>query len=501
MMRPMDAVGELRLLLLSRHRLIVARADDETRFMGYLREAATESGLPVWTWSATGGLARDGSPPQVNTRLAAGAIAFVAQVVQPSVFVLHDVEDALEDPTTVRAVKERVLEATAAQTLVLTGATIEVPDELRGLALLWTLEPPSRAEIERLVSETMEELRARGLARVDLSSVETRELEESLRGVSLPEAQRLILRSALEDGRLDDADLPALREAKAELLAEDGILTLLPTEERGLDLVGGLDRLKEWLAVRGRGFSAEAKEYGLDAPRGVLLIGVPGCGKSLVAKTLARSWGMPLVAFDPSAIFRSFVGESESRLRRALETLGSMAPVVVWIDEIERGFAASGAARDGGVSQRVLGRFLNWLQERHGDVFLVATCNDVDGLPPELLRRGRFDETFFVDLPTSGEREAVIRLHLGRRHRSPGDFDVPWLAARTVGFSGAELEGIVVGALYRAFAEGRELADQDLTEEAEQTVPLSRTRAEEIEALRAWSRGRSVPASAEAAPV
>ena len=463
--------------------------------MSYLREAATFSGMPVWTWSATSGLARDGFPPQANTRAAAGAIAFVAQVDQPGVFVLHDVEDALEDPTTVRAVKERAMEASAAQTLVLTGATIEVPDELRGLALLWTLEPPSRDEIERLVSETLDELRERGLAGVDLSSLETRELEDSLRGVSLPEAQRLILRSALEDGRLEGSDLPVLREAKAELLAEDGILTLLPTEPGGLDLVGGLDRLKEWLDVRGRGFSPDAKEYGLEAPRGVLLIGVPGCGKSLVAKTLARTWGMPLVLLDPGSIFRSFVGESEARLRRALDTLESMAPVVVWIDEIEKGFAASASARDSGVSQRVLGRFLTWLQERHGDVFLVATCNDVDGLPPELLRRGRFDETFFVDLPAPAEREAVIRLHLERRHRDPNEFDVAGLASRTEAFSGAELEGVVVGALYRAFAQGRELADTDLANEAEHTIPLSRTRAEEIAALRAWSRGRSVPAS------
>jgi SpoVK/Ycf46/Vps4 family AAA+-type ATPase len=335
---------------------------------------------------------------------------------------------------------------------------------------------------------------------VSLAPERRKELEESLRGLTLVEAQRLVLRAGLEDGRLDEEDLSKVRQAKAELLAEDGVLTIVPTEEGGLDNVGGLDRLKSWLAVRGRGFAPDAKAYGLDPPRGVLLIGVPGCGKSLVAKTLARSWGLPLVGFDPGAIFGAFVGESEARLRRALDALEAMAPVVVWIDEVEKGFASSASARDGGVGLRVLGDFLRWLQERHGDVFLVATCNDVAGLPPELLRRGRFDETFFVDLPDRGEREAVLRLHLERRKRDPDAFDVAGLAEATEGFSGAELEGVVVGALYRAFAAGEELGDGVLAEEARSTVPLSRTRAEDLAALRRWSEGRAVPASSRPDP-
>jgi SpoVK/Ycf46/Vps4 family AAA+-type ATPase len=332
---------------------------------------------------------------------------------------------------------------------------------------------------------------------VELGQARVREMEEDVRGLSLPEAQRLILRAALEDGRLDEDDPPAMREAKARLLAEDGILTLVPTDEGGLERVGGLARLKEWLAVRGRGFSPEAKEYGLDSPRGVLLIGVPGCGKSLVAKMLARSWGMPLVSLDPGAIYGSLVGESEARLRRALHSLDSMAPVVVWVDEIEKGFAAAAAARDGGVGQRVLGGFLRWLQERPADVFLVATCNDIEGLPPEILRRGRFDETFFVDLPGEAEREEILRLHLEKRHRDPGRFDLRTLVGLTDGFSGAELEGVVVGALYRAYAVGAEVDDRTLQEEATHTVPLSRTRAEDIARLRAWSEGRSVPANSD----
>jgi hypothetical protein len=489
----MDAAGDLRLLLISRHPLILARADDEARFMSYLREAAGTD-VPLWTWSSTRGLSRDGLGPQANTQTAATAMSFIAEIRGPGVFVFHDAEPVLEEHTSVRAIKERALEATPEQTVVLTGPTISVPDELKGLALLWKLEPPSHAEVERLVAETMGELRVRHLAEVHLSAERIGEMEESLRGLSLLEAQRLILRAALENGRLDAEDLPQMREAKAGLLAEDGILSLVPTEEGGLDRVGGLDKLKEWLAVRGRGFAPGAREFGLDAPRGVLLTGVPGCGKSLVAKTLARSWGMPLVSLDPGAIFGSFVGESEDRLRRALLAIESMAPVVVWVDEIEKGFAASASARDGGVGQRVLGGFLRWLQERHGQVFLVATCNDVESLPPELLRRGRFDEVFFVDLPGPVERKAILRLHLERRRRDPASFDLVDLMSRTDGFSGAELEGVVVGALYRAFAAEEELSDRFLREEAEHTAPLSRTKGEYIARLRAWSEGRAVPA-------
>jgi hypothetical protein len=264
----------------------------------------------VWTWSATRGLARDGRDRQPNTGSATTAIAFCASIRLPGVFVFHDVAAALADPVTVRAVKERALEAPDGQTFVLTGPSIQVPDELRGLALLWRLEPPSSEEIERLVRETLDELRTRHLAGVSLTPERTRELEKSLRGLTIAEAQRLILQAGLDDGRLDEDDLPQVRQAKAELLAEDGVLTIVPTEEGGLDRVGGLDRLKAWLATRGRGFGPAAEAYGLDAPRGVLLIGVPGCGKSLVAKSLARSWGMPLVHFDPGAIYQAFVGES-----------------------------------------------------------------------------------------------------------------------------------------------------------------------------------------------
>lgn len=489
----------LRLLLASRHPLLLVRVDDEARFLGVLRRAATDAGMALWTWSATRGLGRDGMPPQPATAEVASALGFAAEPQDPTVLVFLDVKAALADSTVVRRLKEFALAEPVGRTIVLTAPDLPVPPELEGVALPWTLDPPSIEEMDALVRQVTGELVDRGLA-VALDPAASAALTEAVRGVSLPEAERLILREAMAEGGLDRDDVADIREAKAELLADDGVLELVPTDERGLDAVGGMDALKDWLRVRGRGFDADAKAFGLDAPRGVLLTGVPGCGKSLVAKTLARAWSLPLVLLDPGAIYGSFVGESEGRLRRALRTVEAMSPVVLWVDEIEKGFSASQQAGDGGTSMRVLGAFLRWLQERPDGVFLVATCNAVESLPPELLRRGRFDETFFVDLPDVAERAEIVRLQLSRRGRDPAAFDADRLAAVTEGFSGAELEGIVVAALYRAYADGAELTTERLADEAARTTPLSRSRAADIAAMRAWAQGRAVFAGGSSEP-
>ncbi len=490
----MDSTADLRLLLASRHPLIVARMDDEPRFMAIVRHAAQICGYPVWTWSVTHGLHRDGEGMQAGTADARAALAFVAQVPGAGVFVMNDMHPFLSDNVVSRLLKEIAQANLPGQTVVLTGSSAEIPPELSGIALPWSLEPPSREEIEPVVRATLEDLRDRNLA-VAIDEPGVSELVEAVRGLSMPEAQRLILRAALADGRLDDADIESVRNAKAQLLETDGVLQLVPSGERGLDAVGGLDNLKEWLRTRGRGFEPAAKEFGLEPPRGVLLAGVPGCGKSLVAKTVARSWRMPLVLVDPGAIYGSYLGESEERLRSALDTVEAMAPVVLWLDELEKGFATGAVQGDSGVSQRVLGAFLHWLQERSAGVFLVATCNDVDRLPPEFLRRGRFDEIFFVDLPNAAERMAIFGLHLSKRGRDPEGFGLATLVAASDGFSGSEIEGAVVGGMYRAYAANHELSTEVIVDELAATTPLSRTRAEEVAGLRAWAKGRAVPAS------
>jgi SpoVK/Ycf46/Vps4 family AAA+-type ATPase len=490
----MDSTDDLRLLLASRHPLIVAAMEDESRFMAFVRRAAQLCAFPVWTWSVTQGLRRDGMTMQMGTQDPKQALAFIAAVTDAGVFVLNDIRPALADPSVVRRIKEIALAAKPGQSIVITGPTAEVPLELEGLALPWTLEPPSKEEVGALVRRVVADLTARSFA-VAIGEPEVAGLVEAVQGLSLPEAERLILRAALADGKLEMSDVTGVRNAKAELLESDGVLELISTDVGDLDDVGGMDNLKKWLAIRGRGFEQGAKEFGLEPPRGVLLTGVPGCGKSLVAKTLARTWGMPLVLLDPGSIYGSFVGESEARLRSALDTVEAMAPVVVWLDEIEKGFAAGTGSGDSGVSQRVLGTFLRWMQERPPGVFLVATSNDVEKLPPELLRRGRFDEIFFVDLPRADERRSVFELHLRKRRRDPAAFDVDALVGAADGFSGAEIEGAIVGAMYRAYSAGTELDTQDILTELAHTTPLSRTRAEDIVAMRMWAEGRATPAT------
>jgi hypothetical protein len=355
----MDGIRDLRLLLASRHPLIVARMDDETRFMSFARRAAELCGYPVWTWSVTLGLARDENASQVDTQEPRKALAFVRQLQAPAVYVFHDLRPHLDDPVVVRHLKEFALAERVGQTIVISGPDATVPHELEGVALPWTLEPPDRGEVEPLIRATIADLTQRGLA-VALTDDDVHQMVTACLGLTLPEIERLIVRQAIDDQTLDAADVEGIARAKAELLADDGVLQLVPTSG-GLDGVGGLDDLKSWLRLRARGFEPAAHDFGLEPPRGVLIAGVPGCGKSLTAKCVARSWSMPLVLLDPGAIFAMYVGESEERLRSALATVEAMAPVVLWIDEIEKGFAGGSSDADAGTARRVIGTFLRWL--------------------------------------------------------------------------------------------------------------------------------------------
>ncbi len=484
----MDNTADLRVLLASAYPLIVATARDERRLLRIVRRAAAQLGLPVWTWSATRGLAREGRDGQYGTADPRLALDWVAALPDPGVFVFADL--AFGDPLVVRHLKEFAQRARPGQTLVVAGVAPAVPPDLAGLVLPWSLRPPGPDELERLVRRTMRDLSRRGIA-VDLDDEAVAGFAATLRGLSLGEAERLVQQAALGDGMLRAADLPGLRAAKAELLNVDGVLELVESEVGTLDDVGGLDGIKQWLERRRLTLATGMAT--LDAPRGFLLTGIPGCGKSLVAKSLARTWELPLVRLDPARLYGKYVGESERRLAAALATVDAMAPAVLWIDEVEKGFAAGGPG-DGGVSQRLLGTFLHWMQERDDGVFMVATANDVAALPPELLRKGRFDEVFFVDLPDAAAREAIFALHLERRGHDPGGFELAALAAAADGYSGAEIEAAVVGAAYRVLAAGGALTTGEVAAELASTVPLSVTRREDVAALRAWADGRALAA-------
>jgi hypothetical protein len=488
----MDNTGDLRLLLASRHPLLAVEMSDEARFMDILGRAAQALGVPVWVWTSTRGLARNGQHPAYGTVDPRKALDFIAELTDPGVFVFADVHHALRDPVTVRRIKELAQAARRGQTIVLSAPVLELPPELDGLAIPWDLRPPDHQDLRGLVDRTLDDLRARNFpVALDDGGVES--LVDALRGLSTAEAEGLVYRAAMEDGKVAEGDVDFVRKAKAELLGAGGTIELVNPGPGGLDRVGGMDQLKEWLSLRGQALSPDARAYGLEPPKGVLLTGIPGCGKSLVAKSLAAAWGLPLVLLDPGALYGPYVGESEQRLRHAVRTVEAMAPVVLWIDEIEKGFARDRDA-DGGVSARLMGTFLRWMQDRQDGVFLVATCNDVTALPPELGRKGRFDEVFFVDLPDRAERAEIFRVHLEARGRAPGAFDLARLGEAADGFSGAEIEAAVVSALYRAFAERRQLTTNDIVGEIAATVPLSRARPEEVEALREWARERAVTA-------
>ncbi|MEX0834009.1 MAG: AAA family ATPase [Actinomycetota bacterium] len=489
----MDNSRDLRVLIASRHPLIVAEVTDETRFLSILRRAAETVGVPVWTWSVTKGLTRDGTDnKQYMTADCKKALDFVSEIAGPAVFVFADAQHVVEDPVVVRRMKELAQEGKPGRTIVLTSPGKTLPEELKGLALPWTLSAPTKEEIEEMVRRTLDELSVRGIP-VSLDAAGIAGLVEALRGLTIQEAAQLIQEAAFEDQAVTDADVEFIRKAKAELLESDGVLELVESTAGTLENVGGLENLKDWLGLRGRAFGEGAEEFGLDPPRGVLLTGVPGCGKSLVAKTLAHTWHLPLILLDPARLYGPYVGQSEQRLRDCLKTVEAMAPVVLWIDEIEKGLAAESMG-DSGVSQRLRGTFLRWMQDRPPGVFLIATCNEVDLLPPEFLRKGRFDEIFFVDLPDEKERGEIFRLHLVRRKRDPNLFDIAALSAASDSFSGAEIEAAVVGALYRAFADSRELTTDDLLRELSATVPLSKSKAEDIARLREWAAERTIAA-------
>jgi SpoVK/Ycf46/Vps4 family AAA+-type ATPase len=350
-------------------------------------------------------------------------------------------------------------------------------------------------EFRSLLERVIREHSARMNVRVELSQEERARLLHNLAGLSLIEAEKILTRLIIEDGCLTSSDIARVVVAKRQAVEQDGLLEYWPADE-GMRHVAGLPGLKRWLQKRRAAIDDPegAVRIGLPFPKGILLLGVPGCGKSLCAKAVAHEWELPLLRFDPGTLYDKYVGDSEKNFKRAMRTAERMAPIVLWIDELEKAFAAGGSDQDGGVSRRVFGAFLSWLQERRGDVFVVATANDVQKLPPEFIRKGRFDEVFFVDLPDADARRAIFDIHLKKRRLDPSCFDLGALVDRSQGFSGAEIEEAIVSGLYSAFAAGVTLSTRHLLDELAATRPLSRTMAEQLEALRSWARDRTVDA-------
>jgi SpoVK/Ycf46/Vps4 family AAA+-type ATPase len=322
-------------------------------------------------------------------------------------------------------------------------------------------------------------------------------MANNLRGLTEEEAERATSQAIVTRYGVTPDTVTDVLDAKKELLRRSGMLEFIDASEN-LAAVGGLDNLKRWLAQRRGTWDDAARDFGLEPPRGVIILGVQGCGKSMCARAIAGEWKLPLVKFDTAAIFDKYIGETEKRIQKVFRVAEGLAPCVFWIDELEKIFAGSGAdsaSVDAGVSSRILAAFLSWMQDRKAPVFVAATCNNVTVLPPELIRKGRFDELFFVDLPNQAERKQIFAIHLDRRKRKPAEFDLDRVAAAAKGHSGAEIDAAVQTALYAAFSTKQAVNTQSLLDALRATVPLSTTRSEEIQTLRTWAKLRAVPAS------
>ncbi|WP_126456291.1 AAA family ATPase [Sulfuriflexus mobilis] len=489
----MDPQRDLELLLTSHIPIIIIETHEERRVMKMLSRMLVKQARPLFQWTITEGLARidiqlgtqrhNSEPDQVLRHIKSAEIN--------AVYVLADFHPYLDTPMHVRLLKDIALDAPITDShIILMSHGVEVPDELQKFSARFVLALPDKKELEKLVRDTADEwlLKHPGKqVQTDRKTLDA--LINNLSGLSLRDARRLARNAIFDDGAITQSDLPKVMKAKYDLLNTDGVLAF-EYDTADFSDVGGLSRLKAWLEQRRAVFHGELPRPGMDIPKGILLLGVQGCGKSLAAKAVAGIWNVPLLRLDFGALYNKYHGESERNLREALKTAEIMAPCVLWMDEIEKGIAVGD--NDGGTSRRMLATLLTWMAEKKSPVFIVATANDIERLPPELVRKGRFDEIFFVDLPTTEARQTIFTVHMKRRGITPEEFDLPLLVSQSEGFSGAEIEQAIVAALYAAHAQAQTLRNQHLLDELQQTRPLSVVMAEPIARLRSWAADRTV---------
>jgi MoxR-like ATPase len=475
--------------------LVLLETQESERAEVLLEHLATRMSLPLFDWLPHQGLMRRGETgPVYGTEKLRAALQYITGNSLEAVYHFRLVDDQLSEPIVVSqlAAAERLLRAHRGA-IVITGKDVELPQALEVLFARVKLRKPTLEEYYEYVRELLADVRSRSPVSVNMDSQTVSELLTHLNGLLLSEVRRILTSAMVMDQSLGPQTIQRVIQEKQRLVGQGGVLEYYPAKVE-LGAIAGLTALKQWLAARAVVFrdSARAAQFGLSAPRGVLLLGVQGCGKSLAAKAVAAGWQLPLLRLDPARLYDKYVGETERNLRTAIETAERLAPVVLWIDEIEKALAVTD--NDGGASTRLLGTFLTWLQEKQASVFVVATANDVTRLPAELLRKGRFDELFFVDLPRAEARIQILRVHLQSRGRNPDLYDLTSLAALAEGYSGAELEQAVVAALYDAFQAGEELEDVHIARALHAAVPLSVTMSEKVQALRNWAQGRTVPA-------
>jgi ATP-dependent 26S proteasome regulatory subunit len=494
-------IDELDVLIRARYPLIYLVTWEEQRVDALLASLAESHGKALFTWSVTQGLCRldDGrtaSKADGSTDPGA-ALAAVEKLAEPALVVFKDFHPYLNDAAVIRRMRElaRTLKSTFT-TMMLVSPVLNIPPELEKEISVLDVPLPGIEDLLKLLREIVSVVREGKRAVIDLRNEDVEPLLKAALGLTLFEAENAFAKAIAQDQRLDATDIQLVLAEKRQVIRKSGLLEYCSTNE-SFACIGGLQNLKAWLDQRTAAFTERARQFGLPAPKGLLLLGVQGCGKSLTAKAVASQWHLPLLRLDMGRIFSGLVGSSEENMRKAMRVAESIAPAVLWVDELEKGLAGIGSSgtTDSGVTARVFGSFLTWLQEKTAPVFVVATANRIDSLPAELLRKGRFDEIFFIDLPTAIERAQIFTIHLQRFGRNPDSFKVEELALRAEHFSGAEIEQVVVSGLYAAFAEGVELQQRHLVTALSETMPLAVTMREDIAHLREWARTRTRPAS------
>jgi MoxR-like ATPase len=502
------SMSEIEVYIRARYPLLYVLTWEETRAAGVIEEIAGRLGKRTYQWTISGGIQRHrqrgaptgpGAEERKGTKDPVAALREISTTSEPSIFLLKDFHAFLKDATVVRTLRDLAgtLQATHTSVVIL-SPILEIPPELEKDATIVDFALPAKDDVRGLLEQIAADIRGNPNLSVDLDAETLDAIEDAAVGLTLTEIENVFAKVLVMTGRLTRAETPLIYNEKKQIIRKTGLLEYYEYEE-GMETVGGLAGLKGWLTKRRLAFSDEARRYGLPTPKGVLFIGVQGCGKSLVAKACSTLWRMPLLRLDMGQVFGSFIGESEGNVRRAIKIAESIAPVILWIDEIDKGMAGvkGGGDSDSGTTARVLGTVVTWLQEKRHPVFVIATANDIRRLPPELIRKGRFDEIFFIDLPGPEERREIFRVHLGKRRRSAEAFDLETLARATDGLSGAEIEQAVISAMFDAFASHEELTTERLLVSANSTRPLSQTMREDIEALRQWAQGRAVNASAK----
>jgi AAA+ superfamily predicted ATPase len=494
-------VPQLELLVRARYPLVYLVTWEEQRVHDILEELARAHGKHLIEWSSHRGLRRaDRTRTSVElepVKEPIKALDAIGKLTEPSLVVLKDFHACFDEPAVVRAVRELGQQLKGSfSTVVFVSPTLKIPVELEKDISILDVPLPTFADLRNLLREIVKVIRAQGRVKIELSNADGEALVRAAQGLTLVEAENAFAKAIADDNRLGADDIQLVLDEKKQILRKSGLIEYISTDET-MGSVGGLEYLKIWLDRRTHAFTDEARQFGLPEPKGLLMLGVQGCGKSLTAKAIASRWRLPLLRLDMGRIFAGFIGSSEENVRKAIRIAEGVAPAVLWIDEIEKGLGGSGGGgdSDGGTTARVFGALLTWMQEKTAPVFIVATANRIVDLPPELLRKGRFDEIFFIDLPSRSERADIFEIHLRRRGRDPVQFDVSELAVRSEGFSGAEIEQAIVAALYQAFETRGALTQAHVLAALAETRPLSATMREDIERLREWAQTRTRAAS------